>query len=319
MDNLKQLYIETDSLELAESCRTGWLRIIAGDAIDVDVRAGQYKGKRRQIFFARFSILGRDHQIHAELKRPFRSHEVRYVKPTDDVQSVEAFDIKVDPQWSDDEKKLHVTNYIGKIVEAVGGSVEVSEFIPTTWQRKAIEFIAQRWGEGKQTLVMELAARFGKTGTYLTLLDYSDAQVMVVANYFKSVNTSFAQTINSCFRDRIRWVNVGDATFESDLREALDGGHKVVIGAALHDKARLTDRINLIRSIEKRFVVVDEADFGAHTKSQFAKVQSLREGCPLILTTGTNAERAVADHKVDASLSITYFDMLTMAQGQLTN
>ena len=319
MDNLKHLYIETDSLELEKSRTTGQLRVIIGDAYDVDARAGQYKGKRRQDFFAHFSIPGRDHQIHSELKRPFYSKTVRWVKPTEDVESVEAFDFIVEPQWSDEEKKVYVATFIGKIVESVGGSVETREFIPTTWQRKAIEFIGQRWSEGKETLVLELAARFGKTGTYLTLLDYSDAQVMVVANYFKSVNTSFAQTINSCFRDRIRWVNIGDETFESDLREALDGGYKVVIGAALHDKARLTARINLIRSIEKRFVVVDEADFGAHTKSQFAKVQSLREGCPLILTTGTNADRAVAGHKVDASLSITYFDMLTMAQGQLTN
>jgi hypothetical protein len=316
MNNLKHLYIETDSLELADSCKTGWLRVIVGDAINVGVRARQYKAKRRQDFFAHFSIPGRDHQIHAELKRPCLSHEVRYVDPTGDAQSVEVFDFKVDPQWPDDEKKLYVTTYIGKIVESIGGCIEVSEFVPTTWQRKAIEFIGQCWTEGKWTLVLELAARFGKTGTYLTLLDYSDAQVMVVANYFKSVNTSFANTITSCFRDRIRWVNIGDAAFEENLSEALDGGYKVVIGAALHDKAKLTSRINLIRSIEKRFVVVDEADFGAHTESQFAKVASLREGCPLILTTGTNADRAVSRHKIDASLSITYFDMLTMAQGR---
>jgi hypothetical protein len=137
---------------------------------------------------------------------------------------------------------------------------------------------------------------------------------MVVANYFKSVNTSFAKAITSYFRDRIRWVNIGDATFESDLREALDGGYKVVIGAALHDKARLTDRINLIKTIKDRFVVVDEADFGSHKEAQFRKVEALREGCPLILTTGTNADRAVAGHKVDGSMSVTYFDMLTMAQ-----
>jgi len=314
MENLKHLYIETDSLELEKSRTTGQLRVIIGDAFDVNARANQYKGKRRQDFFAHFSIPGRDHQIHTELKRPFYFKTVRWVKPTEDVQSLEAFDFKVDPQWSDEEKKLYVTAFIGDIVESVGGSIETSQFIPTTWQRKAIEFIGQCWFDGKETLVLELSARFGKTGTYLTLLDYSDAQVMVVANYFKSVNTSFAQAINSCFRDRIRWVNIGDATFEGDLREALDGEYKVVIGAALHDKTRLTDRINLIKTVKNRFVVVDEADFGAHTKSQFVKVQSLREGCPLILTTGTNADRAVAGHKIDASLSITYFDMLTMAR-----
>jgi hypothetical protein len=316
MTILKHLYIETDSLELEKSRTTGKLRVIIGDAFSVDARAERYKGKRRQDFFAHFTIPGRDHQVHTELKRPFYSKTVRWVRPTEDVQSVEAFDFTVEPQWSDEEKKLYITTFIGKIVESVGGAIETRKFIPTTWQRKAIEFIAKCWSEGKDTLVLELAARFGKTGTYLTLLEYSDAQVMVVANYFKSVNTSFADTINTCFRDRIRWVNIGDADFEADFREALEGGYKVVIGAALHDKSSLTDRINLIQSVEKRFVVVDEADFGAHTKSQFAKVEALRKGCPLILTTGTNADRAVSGHKVDASLSVTYFDMLTMAQGR---
>lgn len=311
MDNLKHLYVETDSLELKESRSTGWLRVIIGDAFNVDAREGQYKGKRKQQFFATFSIPGRDHQIHDEIKRVYNASRIRYVE--EDVQSREVFEFKVNPEASDEEKKLQVTTLLGKVVESVGGAVETFDFVPTSWQRKAIEFIAQSWAEGKETLVLELAARFGKTGTYLTLFDYTDAQVMVVANYFKSVNTSFADTINRCFRDRMRWVNIGDDDFEVQLQDALDRGYKVVVGAALHDKARLKDRIKLIQGIEKRFVVVDEADFGTHTKNQFSKVEALREGCPLILTTGTNADRAVAGHKVDASLSVTYFDMLAMA------
>jgi len=311
MDNLKHLYVETDSLELKESRSTGWLRVIIGDAFNIDAREGQYKGKRKQQFFATFSIPGRDHQIHDEIKRVYNASRIRYVE--EDVQSREVFEFKVSPEASDEEKKLQVTTMLGEVVASVGGSVETFDFVPTSWQRKAIEFIAQCWSEGKWTLILELAARFGKTGTYLTLFDYSDAQVMVVANYFKSVNTSFADTIVRFFRDRMRWVNIGDEDFEEQLAAALAAGYKVVVGAALHEKARLKSRIELLQSIEKRFVVVDEADFGTHTKNQIAKVEALRKDCPLILTTATNADRAAANHKIDASLSVTYFDMLVMA------
>jgi hypothetical protein len=310
----KHLYIETDSLELEKSRITGWLRVIIGDAYDVDVRAAQYKGKRKQQFFARFKIPGRDHQVHDEIKRPYHQKYIRWVSPTEDVQSVEAFDVAVQSDWSDEEKKLHVTGIVGNIVESLNGEIEVLNFIPTTWQRKAIEFVGKSWDEGKKTLVLELAARFGKTGTYLTLLDYSDAKVMVVANYFKSVNTSFADSINLFFRDRIRWINIGDKSFEKDFKDALKSNQKIVIGAALHKKSRLDDRIKKIQEVRERFVVVDEADFGSHTPAQLSKVQSLREGCNLILTTGTNADRAVSKHQVDGSLSITYFDMLHMAK-----
>lgn len=314
---MKHLYIETDSLELKESCNTGWLRVIIGDALDVDLRAAQYKGKRRQEFFAQFSIPGRDHEIHSSLKRVKNTSKVRYIPPTDDVQSVEVFEFKVDPLASDEVKKLTAVELLAGVVKEIGGEVESFTFTPTSWQRRAIEFVASNWAQYKYTLVLELAARFGKTGTLLTLFDYSDAQVLVVANYFKSVNTSFAGTIQTSFADRFRWVDIADDNFESKLDNFLSGGFKVVVGAALHDKTRLTKKIEKIASIPNRIVVVDEADFGAHTKAQFDKVSALRVDAPLLLMTGTNADRAVSKHKVDASLSITYFDMLLMASQTL--
>lgn len=314
---MKHLYVETDSLELKESCKTGWLRVIIGDANDVDARSAQYKAKRRQDFFAMFTIPNRDHQVHAELKRVKNTSAVRYVPPTDDVQSVEVFEFKVDAEASDEDKKLTVSAAIAEVIRGIGGEVETFSFVPTSWQRRAIEFVAESWQHGKNTLVLELAARFGKTGTLLTLLDYSDADVMVVANYFKSVNTSFAATIRTCFGDRFCWVNVAADDFEEQLDSALAEGFKVVVGCALHNKARLARRIKKLAAIPNRLVVVDEADFGTHTKAQFDKVETLRKGAPLILMTGTNADRAMSKHEIDASLSVTYFDMLLMASDTL--
>ena len=314
---MKHLYVETDSLELKESCETGWLRVIIGDANDVDVRAAQYKGKRRQDFFAMFTIPNRDHQVHAELKRVKNTSTVRYIAPTDDVQSVEVFEFKIESGSSDEEKKLTVSAAIAEVIRGIGGEVETFSFVPTSWQRRAIEFVGECWQQQKKTLVLELAARFGKTGTLLTLLEYSDANVMVVANYFKSVNTSFAAAIRTSFSDRFRWVDVSAEDFELQLDSALAEGYKVVVGCALHNKARLANRMQKLASIPNRIVVVDEADFGTHTKAQFEKVDALRYEAPLILMTGTNADRAMSKHEIDASLSVTYFDMLMMAADTL--
>lgn len=310
---MKHLYIETDSLELEKSCQTGWLRVIIGDAQDVDVRASQYKGKRRQDFFGTFSIPGRDHEVHSSLKRVKNTSYVRYIPPTEDVQSVEVFEFKVDPLASDEVKKLTAVDLLANVVQEIGGEVESFSFIPTSWQRKSIEFVANSLSSGKTTLMLELAARFGKTGTLLLLFDYSDAKVLVVANYFKSVNTSFADTILRSFADRMRWLDIAEDDFSEKLDGYLTQGFKVVIGAALHNKAQLSKRIEKISSVPDRIVVVDEADFGSHTKAQFDKVSALRVDSPLLLMTGTNADRAVSKHKIDASLSITYFDMLLMS------
>ena len=309
----KLLYVETSSLELKEARATGLLRCIIGDAIDVDIRDGQYKATRKQDFFHRWSITGhRDHAVHHQLKRPIYRDRVVYA--TDDVQTVEAFDFIVNPKWSTARMKQFVIETIGGAVQTIDGEVATANFIPTTWQRRAIEFVASSLEDGKSTLLLELAARFGKTGTLVQLFDYSDADVMVVANYVKTVNRSFADTVVKFFSDRITCIDVKDADFQEKLQATLDAGRKALVTCSLFRSPRLDAQIEAITAIDKRFIVVDEADFGAHTKSQRTKVEALREGVPLILMTGTEADRARASHPVDAHLAVTYFDMLMEAE-----
>lgn len=310
---MKTLYIETDSLELANSSETGWLRVIIGDAFDADVRAEQYKGKREQDFFATFSIPNRDYEVHKELKREIHRRQVRWVRPDEDVQSIEAFDFAVNKKWSDQRKKLHVQKFVSDIVKSLGGQVQTKKFIPTSWQRRAISFIAQSLSEGKKTLLLELAARFGKTGTLLQLFDYSDAELMVIANYVKTVNTSFSDTVRAHFADRLTYIDAGDSDFEERLTDARASGLKVVVACSLFNSSKLERRLEILSSIPSRFIVVDEADFGAHQPAQVEKLQKLRDGVPLILMTGTEADRARGSHEVDAHLAITYFDMLMEA------
>lgn len=305
----KTLYVESSSLEFAEAKRTGILRCIVGDTIDTDARQAQYKGTRKQDFFSFWNIYNeRDYAVHSELRRPIFRDRVTYAKS--DVQTIEAFDFAVNPKWSKARMKQLVQEVISEAVETINGEVKRVDFIPTTWQQRAIEFIANSFDDGRKTILLELAARFGKTGTLTQLFSYSDADVMVVANYVKTVNRSFGDTVVRFFSDSVSYLDASDADFETKLQTELDRGQKVLITCSLFNSAKLDKRIEAITKVPNRFVVVDEADYGAHTPANLAKVEKLRQDVPLILMTGTNADRAAGSHDIDAHLAITYFDML---------
>lgn len=305
----KTLYVESSSLEFAEAKRTGILRCIVGDTIDTDARQAQYKGTRKQDFFSFWNIYNeRDYAVHSELRRPIFRDRVTYAKS--DVQTIEAFDFAVNPKWSKARMKQLVQEVISEAVETINGEVKRVDFIPTTWQQRAIEFIASSFDDGRKTILLELAARFGKTGTLTQLFSYSDADVMVVANYVKTVNRSFGDTVVRFFSDSVSYLDASDADFETKLQTELDRGQKVLITCSLFNSAKLDKRIEAITKVPNRFVVVDEADYGAHTPANLAKVEKLRQDVPLILMTGTNADRAAGSHDIDAHLAITYFDML---------
>ena len=308
----KTLYVETDSLEFKEARETGVLRVIIGDAEDTDVRAGQYKGKRRQQFFSFWDIKHlRDHAVHDQLKRLIFADRATYVSPDGDVQSREVFDFNVETLWSEAEMKQQVIRVITEAVENVNGEVKQQvQFIPTTWQRRAIEFIAEALQAGKMTLLLELAARFGKTGTITQLFSYSDADVMVVTNYVKTVNGSFGDTAVKYFADQMSYLDASESDFVEKLQAEREAGRKVLVTCSLFKGAKTDRAIEALTKIDNRLVVVDEADFGAHTESNRQKVDTLRQGSPLILMTGTNADRAASSHDVDAHMSTTYFDML---------
>ena len=69
---------------------------------------------------------------------------------------------------------------------------------------------------------------------------------------------------------------------------------------------------NIRTQVDDKLVIIDEADFGAHTEQKTPLVQKITGDSPLILTTGTNSERARGQHDVDDMFLVTYPDMLMM-------
>ena len=226
---IKHLYVETDSLEFKEAKETGWLRVIIGDSEDVDVRKSQYKGKRRQDFFSSWTLPlnMRDHRIHDEIKRKKYADEVRYIPTHEDTQSRETFEFKVDKEYSQSQMKQVVTSFLDEVVSKLGGVKEVKEFIPTTWQMDAIEYLANSLMKGNMTILLELAARFGKTGTSVAAFVYSTYDVMVVLNYVKTVNRSFSDTVVDFFSDRVVYIDSQEYDFENKVKNSISSGKKV--------------------------------------------------------------------------------------------
>ena len=60
--------------------------------------------------------------------------------------------------------EARVIELITEVVDRLGGDVQLKQFVPTL-QRQAIRFVGESLAAGKETIMLELAARFGKTGT----------------------------------------------------------------------------------------------------------------------------------------------------------
>lgn len=323
MTKHKILYINATSADFQIAQTTGKFRCIVGDTTEGRevAREGEYKASRKVQHFGQWSLDGlaengledRDYTVRDEIRRAIWRHRVIWVDGGD-VQSIEAYDFKVDPKMSFEEMKHVAWQTIDDVVTKLGGRPVVKDFVPTTWQRKAIEFIGESLEAGKQTFLMELAPRFGKTGTFLSLFQYSDAEVMVITNYVKTVNESFASAVRDFFANTMVAVDSRDEELTSKIQEARSQGKKVVITCSLHQSKKLDAVIDYLSTIDNRFVLVDEADFGTHRPAQAKRIEKLRYGVPLILTTGTDGDKARGTHQVDAFYSTTYFDMRVEAE-----
>ena len=187
----------------------------------------------------------------------------------------------------------------------------------TEWQKRALRFLGESLEAGKKVTVLELAARFGKTLAMLSAFRFSSHRVMVIANYVKTVNTSFRKEANQYFRGEIATVDASEDGFQEKVTYFLEEGYKVLITFSIFSSSKIDSNVNFVQGLENRIIVVDEADYGMHTPAQRSKVEVLRKDSHLVLMTGTNSDRAAKDYEVDAYFSVTYPDMLLIRDGLL--
>jgi len=185
----------------------------------------------------------------------------------------------------------------------------------TIWQIEALDRLITFLDEGKQKIIAELAARFGKTLAYLALLNYLEQQVMIVGSYYLTALTSFKKEV-ALYKDFANFeiIDLDDVNFQQSFDTYLKQGKKIVIIASLcGDKERnetlRNQNAEFVSKLSNKITVIDEADYGAHTDNCAPFVNKIGKGSPIILTTGTNSERAANNHQIDASFKVTYLDM----------
>ena len=213
------------------------------------------------------------------------------------------------------QKNVELSDLFDEIVNILGNSISRKDVKVTSWQLQIINAIGKDLNEGCKVIVVELSARFGKTLTFLLLFMRCKKQVLVVSTYFNSALSSYNKEIfkYNQFKD-YTLIRTSDSEFEDKFDQALKSGKKIVVLQSLHKSKNGLKNVEILSQFEDKIVVVDEADFGSHKKSQRDLIDKTCNESPLILATGTGADVAATGRNVNSFHSRTYIDMLMMKE-----
>jgi len=169
-------------------------------------------------------------------------------------------------------------------------------------------------GKGYKRILAELAARYGKTIWSSVVAMETGFDLTIVTSYVLTSFTSFKNDIRKFQQfQEVEVVDMGVDGYDKLIPQYLNQGRKVFAFLSLHKGGKRDVRMSFLRSLNlPKLWIVDEADYGAHTKSQVDVLKkTITEEDTLLLMTGTNADRASADWEIDKMLSTTYFELLT--------
>ena len=128
-------------------------------------------------------------------------------------------------------------------------------------------------------IIAELCARFGKTLMYLELFRRLDNDIMIIPSYVHSVFTSFENEIIGKYKDESigKWSNfkgfkIVDTVLDNNWEQKFNsnvGKSKLVIFVSAQSREDSFDKFDIIKNIssDRKFVVIDEADYGAWTEN----------------------------------------------------
>ena len=156
------------------------------------------------------------------------------------------------------------------------------EFIPHFLQEIAILQCLdaiENENQNSVNIIAELCARFGKTLMYLELFRRLENDIMIIPSYVHSVFTSFENEIIGKYKDEKigKWTNfdgfkIIDTTknenWETKFLENY-GKCKLIVFVSAQTREDSFSKFVLIKNIpsERKFFVIDEADFGAWTEN----------------------------------------------------
>lgn len=202
---------------------------------------------------------------------------------------------------------------VNKLLAKLGGeTVLVDAALSTKQTQTAIETI-EAFNEGARIILANLCARFGKTIWSAAVAVEMEAQLIVVGSYVKTVFASFASDLVKFSQFAgFEHIDMQDHEYQSKISIALAEGKKVFAYLSMCNGSRRQERIDYIASVDaKKMLILDEADFGVHQKTQAQPLVDISHNIDYILImTGTNADRAVTHWDIDHILSVTYPELL---------
>lgn len=202
----------------------------------------------------------------------------------------------------------------------LGNNINKFDLGLTIWQLEALDQLLTFLKKGKKKIMAELAARFGKTLLYLSLFLAYRKKVLVVGTYYLTALSSFKKEAGR-YKEFSNMVvlELKSETFSEEFEQNMKDGKRIIVLASLCgdkevDHSLRNQNAKIIENFNDKITVIDEADYGAHTESCVPFVNRIGLGAPVILTTGTNTERARGSHTdVDAFFRVTYLDMIMKA------
>ena len=132
---------------------------------------------------------------------------------------------------------------------------------------------------GSVNIIAELCARFGKTLMYLELFRRLDNDIMIIPSYVHSVFTSFENEIIGKYKDEAigKWSNfkgfkIVDTVLDNNWEQKFNdnvGKNKLVIFVSAQSREDSFEKFDIIKNIsnDRKFIVIDEADYGAWTEN----------------------------------------------------
>lgn len=181
------------------------------------------------------------------------------------------------------------------------------------WQATAAENVLDAVTAGKQTIVAELCARFGKTIWSGVLVRETEMPLTIVASYVLTSFASFRKDLSSFeqFRD-LELIDASAPEWDDQVVDSVESGKQTVVFLSMCGGGRRQEKIDFLFGLDlDRLLIVDEADFGVHQiKQSQPLIEARGQDDIVVLMTGTNGDKAASIWPVDHYLSVTYPELL---------
>lgn len=207
-------------------------------------------------------------------------------------------------------ERLHVK--VNEVLRKSKQPLQICE-LPTAPYEAVCEIVGHL-KDGKRKILGQLAPRFRKTLTESFIALEMEWDLTIIATYVPNVFYGFTKQLTNYEQFRnIEIIDCSDKNYQQQIKKALKDKKKVFAMLSLCNGSKREERCEFLYSLCKRNrgTIIEEADLGAHKPKQvevLKKYQSEKD--IVIITTGTNGEKAITLWDIDAVVEFTYFELL---------